>query len=318
MDTGMLEKRLEHMRGRLDDVGWRDPELLVRAAGVCVELGRREEAVGMLSRALEINRNHAYARSKLLQIATPRELAGIDLPPEPIRLTGNPLEPFAYPFRGGGGLILFAGGLFYGLLFVGLWFAMMFGWAFFVPALIVALIFMGYFAKYMEKVTCASAVGRKEMPDWPDFDPGHVGLVLKIGLLYLVTQIPALLASLAGGVVAEGNPLAATAAGFAASEIGMVFYPMMLMALFVRKSFFAALNPLVIFRGIAACGAQYWVMVAIWMVIFPVRAAINGVLGVIPFLGIVLSTAVSMYFFVVACRALGLVYQSRQEKLGWY
>jgi hypothetical protein len=196
-----------------------------------------------------------------------------------------------------------------------------FGFIFFVPVLIAALLMVGYLCKYMERIVCNSALGKSEAPDWPDFNGSAVLMPIKIGLLYLATQIPAVvLAVLASlGMVSAGlDPAIGAVVGWVLCELGFLFFPMMLMAFFIRKSFFSALNPVVILGGIKAAGAQYWMAVAIWLVILPVRALLVGALGAVPFLGIMLSTPISLYFFMVGCRALGVVYQARERELGWY
>jgi hypothetical protein len=314
----VLEGRYLELRRQLEACEWRSPEILVRAAGLAGETGRRREALDMLSRALEMDPGDAYARAQLRALATPQEMSGLHIQPDPVSLTRNPLEPILYPFRGNGPYMFVLGGLFFGLIFAGASLAASVAFIFAIPVLCVALIMIGYLAKYMERVVCNSALGKAEAPDWPDFNPGNVTMPIKIGFLYLVSQLPALVFAILAANGLEIGGLAGTIISFVLTEIGFIFFPMMLLIFFIQKSTFAALNPFRLFGGISAGGGQYMMAVLIWLVVLPVRAALMGALGSVPVVGIVLSTPVSLYFYMVGCRAIGLVYQSRQKQMGWY
>ena len=61
----------------------------------------------------------------------------------------------------------------------------------------------------------------------------------------------------------------------------------------------------------------YWLAAGICLVIAPLRKGVMILLGAVPFAGPILSTAAMIYFTMVACRALGLVYRSREHRLSW-
>ena len=101
-------------------------------------------------------------------------------------------------------------------------------------------------------------------------------------------------------------------------NLGFCVFPMMLLIFFVRKSFFEALNPGLVLGGIARAGREYWIVVAMWWVMSLVWAVLAQVTGSVPLLGFFLFSGTGIYFLMAAGRALGLVYQSRAEQLGWY
>ncbi|MHC4917541.1 MAG: tetratricopeptide repeat protein [Planctomycetota bacterium] len=305
------------LRGRLGECGWRDPDLLLRAASLSAELGNREEAVSMLQRALVVSPGHAYARAKLAELADPAELESMGVPEDAVPLSKQPLEPFIYPLRGMGPFMIAAGGIFFGLLF--LFLGICASVVVVLPvALAVSLVFIGYLIDFFRKVTMSTASGGREAPDWPDFDVGMMFLPLKAGFVYFVGMLPAaILAVLVSmGTVALGETARKVITLVLVESAGLVL-PMMALIFFMRRSALEAVNPVKIFRSIAACGKEYWIAVFICLLIAPVREGVMALLGAVPFVGILLSTAAMIYFVMVTCRALGLVYRSRQHKLSW-
>ncbi len=314
-----LRERLDGLRTRLQDCEWNDVDLLVRAAGLCVELGKREEAVNMLERAVNLDRSNAYACARLQEVATEKELGEMELPGAVQNLSRNPSDPFLYPFRGAGPYALVGGGIFYSgvywLMFLtitraGLPFAML--------AATICSFFVGYLVLFLGRVVSSSAIGRSDMPDWPNFDPGSVVLAIQLLMVYLASGAPAL-AILGIGLATElVHPGIVVVISFALLAAGACVFPMMVLVFFIQKSLFRALNPARLLRGICAGGRQYWVAVAIWAVLPPAWTIMTLGAMLVPFIGQILAAGVLIYFLTVGCRAIGLVYQARQEQLGWY
>jgi len=317
-DRERLAAKLADYRQKLQESDWSDVDLLVRTGGLCAELGQRDEAVNMLQRALTIDRNNRYARAKLEEIAAPEEIREMDLPAAAVNLAGTPTGPFKYPLLGSGPYVLVGGTVFYTLLYyyvalvmrytpIPVWFI----------AFVVAFIFMGYLLQYFGRVVNSSAMGQKDAPDWPNFDPWVAVLPLKLLLLCLVPMAAAVIFLIFARDFFNG--LLVPVLGFLAlGELGFTVFPMMMLIFFVRKSFFDAVNPVVVLGSIRAAGKQYWTAAGIWMIIAPVGTALMFGLKFIPIIGTVLGAFAMLYFTMVGCRALGLVYQSRQEQLGWY
>jgi len=316
-DRSTLTSRLEELRRKLNDCDWSDPELLVRAAGLCAELDQRDEAVNMLSRALELDPRHAYARTRLLELAGPEALEGISVPVEIVPLSKRPLEVFAYPLRGAGPIMIGMGGVFYALLFTGL--AIAAGIFIVFPiALAVSLIFIGYLIEFFRKVTFDTINGGKQSPDWPDLDFGQFVLPIKAAFIYLVLMLPTVgLAVLTALRVVDLGDIGNDVMLLIAGEINGLVLPMAMLIFFVRRSALEALHPVRLFASISACGREYWLAAGICLVIAPLRKGVMVLLGAIPLAGPILSTAAMIYFAMVACRALGLVYRSCEQKLSW-
>lgn len=310
-EQALLARRLEEIRGRIVETNWQDPELLVRAAGLCLELGQKTEARGLFARALELDRNNAYARAKLAEICAPHELQELNLPAPAQSLKKDFGEPFRYPLRGSGPFMIVIGALFFGLL----------------PALlpgplrllsvIIALLGLLYLAGYLRLVVCTTATDAREAPDWPDFDFGLLVNFFKMLLLGLIPLGPAIAWQVAAALLELGSAPAATVYLLLLGA-GLCVFPMMLLVYCVTGHLLLALHPGQVFGGIARAGGDYWRAVAIWIAAGFGRKLLLMALAGLPLLGGLLATAVTMYFLLVAGRALGLVYQARREALGWY
>ncbi len=317
-DRERLAAKLAEYRRRLAESDWGDVDLLVRAGSLCAELGQREEAVNMLQRAVALNRSNTYARSKLTELCTAEEMRQMDLPAAAMPLTGNWGEPFRYALRGNGPWMIAIGAIIFGtlpniLLSMGSRVTL---------ALALLILLFGFFmlAAYLRKIirnTAVDAMRASEAPEWPDMEDGIVGNLFKMVLLVAAVLAPAILwrVYLADAV---GNPWVVLGVYWALAILGLLVLPMVLLYYCVTSYFFRAINPLAILGSIGRAGGDYWRATAIWVGAFAAREAILMGMSWVPFLGTTIAMIVNMYFLLVAGRALGLVYQSRQEQLGWY
>jgi hypothetical protein len=313
-----LSSRLEALRRRIIESQWSDPELLTQAADLCAQLGRLDEAVSMLSRALEIDRNHVAARALLRELASPEELRRLEVPLESRPLSGDPLGPFLYPLRGDVKWLTLVGVLiFVPLTAAFFWVARfgIFGDVFRVP---VFLLTAGYLLAFLGATVRRGVAGSDRAPDWPTpdfamFFEGFLALAL-----VLVPMGPALV----WDYWAIGTAGMATAPYLTVLLLlvagGASLLPMVLLLLFVRKSFLAALSPVRLAVNIARAGGEYWRAALVFQTVCAGVVLLHHALPRLSPLAPPLVAAPVFYGLLACGRAAGCLYQSGAERLGWF
>jgi hypothetical protein len=310
--------RLAQLRRRIIESDWADPELLLEAGDLCARLGRRDEAVGMLARALELDRNHARARAALQALADPDELARLEVPLPAMPLWEDPLEPFLYPLRGDVAYMLIIGSvIFVPVAAVVLWSARygVFGDVLRVPVFLLAA---GYLLALLGRVVKRSATGSSRAPDWPawDFSMFFGGFLALF--LFLVPMGPALAWDMwaPGALGWNRNAHLAGLVGLVAA--GALLLPMILLLCFIGSSFLAALSPFRLVANICRAGRDYWCAALVWAVLCAGITLLAMLLGRRWPLCAPLTAVPLLYGLLAGGRAAGRVYESAAERLGWH
>ena len=214
---------------------------------------------------------------------------------------------FFYPFEGAGAALFVMAFIFFGFVKV-LQFTI-WGRAF-------GILCAGYWTAWLMNVVSESAMGKKEIPNWPDITDLYHDVIgpLKnhMGVL-LISFGPALAALIAGFMVHPAFAIVSVVLVI----VGLVYYPMALLttALGTRM----ALYPAEIIGSIARVPGPYalaWaifaliaVLLVVAEVVLPSRGPISGPMAV---------HGVSLYLAIVEMRLLGLLYLSNADKLGWF
>jgi hypothetical protein len=209
-----------------------------------------------------------------------------------------------YPFQGGGVMVLVAGTAFFYLL----------GW---MPLL--GLIVTGYLFNYAKSIITATANGRKELPDWPDFGDWKEDILmpyLQLAALVILFFGPAFVI----GVWRPGTEAQARMAYFAALGFGALLAPMGMLGLAMFDSF-AVLNPIALVWSILRVPLHYLVAAAAFEMVlvlhwFTEDAARRFM--PVPFLPGLVSSFVYLYFMAVGMRILGLLYLHHKDEFGWF
>ncbi|GAG23945.1 unnamed protein product, partial [marine sediment metagenome] len=98
----------------------------------------------------------------------------------------------------------------------------------------------------------------------------------------------------------------------------LLYLPMGLIAVALFDSF-AALNPVIVVAGIAKTFPAYLLAAAVLFLCYLLSGLLQGfVSSLVPLLGSLVATAVSLYFLMVEMRLLGLLYNTHQHRLKWF
>lgn len=181
---------------------------------------------------------------------------------------------------------------------------------------IAALFGAGYFAAYMLKVIESSAHGQKQLPAYPDFTDWWDDIlrplfrVLSAG--FAAFGVPCGIAALLV-LRAGANPMTLV---FAAGA-GLLYFPMALVAVSVRRTFFAA-SPHIVLRMIVAAPLEYALACALVATLIVVRVGFHLTLSVMfPIVGFIVGDFVAFYLLLVELRVLGLIYHVSRSRLDW-
>ena len=217
-------------------------------------------------------------------------------------------DAFSYPIAGMGIAYLLIGVVFFGGLQIFAMVSML--------GKMCALIGAGYFTAWLFKIVNETAMGQKEISNWPDVSDVYsdiIGPLWSSFLTVLASFGPAIALFLAGIVV---HPLFFLPALFFLAA-GALFYPMAFLATALQTRLMW--SPSIIIGSIGRVLGPYVVVCALSLAI-GVALGIGGLIMQImsPILGGVLMYAASMYFTVVQMRLLGLLYFTNQRALGWF
>lgn len=228
---------------------------------------------------------------------------------DPVNFMAELPTVFAYPFQGNGLFILGTGAVFIALISFLSRFSMMGG--------LFQFFLSGYISAYMVSVIVSSGEGDKEPPNWPGISSLGDDIVLpffRVVACSLFCYAPAFLYFLFTAFSGSTNPLLVLVLIF----LGSLYYPMALMAV-AMSGRFTALLPFIVIPSILKAPAQYMIALVAFFVIL----VINGVLQAlvtprIPFIGILVQAAMTIYFLMVEMRILGLLYNANEENFSWF
>lgn len=184
---------------------------------------------------------------------------------------------------------------------------------------ILAFLIAGYMCAFMLKIIVASAKGEDQVPSWPEltnwFDDAVKPFLIVI-VTTLLAQAPALAYSL--GVrgwqeMLEGPDWVTHVLQIA----GALYLPMAFLAIAMFHSF-VALNPFFIFGSILKVPFEYVCVYGMFLVVYGVRLAAHHLAAAIPFAGWAVALFFPLYFLMVECRILGVLYAANVNKLRWF
>jgi hypothetical protein len=216
-------------------------------------------------------------------------------------------DAFAYPLRGHGSVILILGGLFLALIDIlsrswrmrsGIFFAV-FG--------------AGYLAAYMFHIVEASAMGKRKLPEWPEFSNFWDSICIPFFQMALPTIACCLPACVP--IILFGWNEQAFAMAVAIAIVCSFYLPMAILAIAVNNSV-AGMHLGIVFPAIWAVFLRY---AAIWLTISAVGAVsqivYHLVLEEVPLLGLAMNMWVSLYLIAAEMRLIGILYYTSEGKL---
>jgi predicted Zn finger-like uncharacterized protein len=173
----------------------------------------------------------------------------------------------------------------------------------------------------------ASAQGKRQMPDWPDFTDiwedilaptfrlmlGSIIVFVPLGIyLYMKFAFMFDLNDISSFFKIIFDPINLVFIIFA-----WIYLPMVTIIVAVFNRLMPALNPVTVFRLIGAIKKEYFIALFLALAFGIVGGIIGGMIGVFPVIGKYLSKGINWYFLIVEMHMLGLMVYQVEEKLGW-
>ncbi|MBU2547367.1 MAG: hypothetical protein KKB20_03060 [Proteobacteria bacterium] len=217
-------------------------------------------------------------------------------------------KSFTYPFNGNGLYIVIGGVIFLTLVdlagFLGL-----IGWALRIFAYL-------YLTAYMMKIIVSSADAKPDPPEWPEitrFGQDVFGPFFRMLATTVFCYAPAFLALFL--------PLKQPTPIFVALVLvlaGSIYYPMALLAV-AMSGRLTVLLPNLILPAILKIPGPYFIGIIAFLFVVIVRIASGQLTAInVPVLGSLIYHSLTLYFFMVEMRILGLLHAAHSEELGWY
>ena len=181
----------------------------------------------------------------------------------------------------------------------------------------VAIVASGYLMAYIVKIIQATAAGEDELPGWPDFTDWKAQIVQPL-LMFLTAAAASFLPLLIYGFMAGWQDLRLMII-LPTVAWGLLYMPVGLLAVATKKDF-AAINPFVVMPGMVKLYSQYMLASVLLFAMVIARYFLDNLFVTyvtVPFVPVLLSAVVSLYFLGVELRMLGLMYQVNHGDLGW-
>lgn len=219
------------------------------------------------------------------------------------------LAAWIYPFRGEGPVILVIGAICLTIASVGVGFLLILGTLVYVMA-------MGYFMAYAEKVVISSADGEPDPPTWPEFSNYWDDILVPFGhalglfALYLLPffLVVFFLPKEPGNLILAAGLLL----------VALFMMPMAWLAISMHSTI-VGLSPHFVIPSILRIPGQYTALFFELVILVAITIAVGRFLErlAIPVVVPLVSNVFSIYFVMVICRLLGVMYHLNRDRLRW-
>lgn len=180
---------------------------------------------------------------------------------------------------------------------------------------IVAIAFAGgFFASYYLDIINTTVNDSDAPPEWPsiaDFMDDIVSPLLKTLGVSFISGFPLLLTALIDNASPAKEPCQLAARTFMA-----FYFPMAMLGLVMHGHLGGALPHRVFPAIFRALPGYLWVLL-LFAAIFFLSSLVESIASHVPFVGIVLTAAPSLYLLMAEARLIGLLYRSKREQIGW-
>ncbi len=237
----------------------------------------------------------------------------------------------AYPFRGGGIMMLIFGMAVLALFEISLLTVGMANLRLKIGGLFLTLFTGGYFFSFLQNILHSTSSGDPELPDLPSFGNAWDDLALPFFRLLGLGLISfgAAIGLEVWGQVSDNQTV--LYAAMATRFLGFIYFPMAFLAVAMLDSLPAA-NPLVVIPSVFKVPLEYLVALLafgawigsrilgsyVLIVAFPDSIGTHSMTQLVLMILTRLVWAIfNFYLVVVAVRLLGLIFVTRKEKLGW-
>jgi len=290
------------------------PRLLARLGDVCLELGRREEALLHYKKALRLAPDFEGLAKKINENFNEAELKDVEFSRKTLPFWQNFVAVVRYPFAKQGIIVILAGAILFTILDL-LSMLPLIGFLFFI---IQFFIVFPYILAYMLKIIRSTANGRRELPDWPEFSDYWESIYrpfVQIFFTLSVSFIPVLFVLI---LPLLGIPELLVLLPVCII-LGIIYFPMALIAVAIYDNIWSPLNVSLILGSIWKVKKHYFLaLLTIGIFIFIEYIIRLFVLGQIPIVGPFIHWMITLYFIAVQMYILGNVYYINRAKLRWF
>ena len=179
---------------------------------------------------------------------------------------------------------------------------------------IASFLLSGYFCAIYYQLIQSSATGGKEAPDFPDTSNIFEDIIWP--MLQIVVVGLASFGPFIGYVIWAGDESGSPAIAFALLGLGVIYFPMAMLAVVVL-GYTGALSPHIVLPAIFRGGWMYWVGVIMLLALYLVGAGVEHIFSDSIIVGHLIMAIVGAYTLMTNARILGVVYRERQDELGW-
>jgi hypothetical protein len=223
----------------------------------------------------------------------------------------RPLDPWKYPLRGEGLILLIAGTVFLALTSFLQNFAL----------LLSGLVFVfstGYLLAYSQKIITTTAHGDHEPPTWPEFSDFTQDILppfLQAIGLFLLYLFPVFIA--AWYLPDEG--VASALIPIFLLVVALSLMPMAWLGVSMHEQVIA-LSPHFVIPSILRIPGPYFLLAIQLVVLVSIDVGVSWALKHlhIPIISWLLGSFLGLYFLMVFSRLLGILYYSNRARLGWF
>lgn len=287
------------------------PQLLVRLGDVCMELGRRDEALFCYKKAIKTDPELEDVVKKIKENYSEEELEGVEVTEKALPFWQNIGAVARYPFTKQGSIVMLVG-------------AALFAFINIIPLVgpFICLFFVyPYIIAYMLRIIRTTANGQKGLPDWPEFSDWWETIIrpcLQVIVVTAVSFAPAILALIIA--LFSSTNLGSSLLFFILIFVGTLYYPMALIAVAVYDNAFVAFNFPQLLASIWKIKKSYFLsLLTLWLFAFVGIVVSTFLVPIsIPIIGPFISWVVTIYFAIVQMVIIGNVYYINKATLRWF
>jgi hypothetical protein len=302
--------------------------ILIRLADTCLELGRREEALGFYKRAVNFGFPPEEIKQKLTSNFTKQELEEITFPVEVAPFWQKIGDLVTYPFSAEGILVILIGAVAYTIVTFALY---VLGGA--LSALIDAphlrifsqrfmpiclLVVSLYVFSYMVKIVDATSKGDMKFPSWPEVADFWESIVSP-GLLVVTAGAISFFFALIVIIFVSPSSIGGTLLLLICFFVGSPIFPMALLAGIKQDSFIACFNFPLMFGAIRRIMREYlFILIPLWgfgVVSALIYMLMRRLVFVLSIIGLSLFWGLGIYFTLLFGYILGNVFYLNRREL---
>ncbi len=302
--------------------------ILVRLADVCLELGKREEALGFYKRAINFGMHAEELKQKLTANFSKQELEGITFPAEIAPFWEGISGLIGYPFTAEGVLVILIGAAVYSMVTFALY---MLGGVLsaltdapglriftqrFMPLCI--LVFSLYVFAYMVRIIDAVSKGDTKFPPWPGIGDFWEAIV-RPGLMVIVAGTVSFFLALIVIIFVSPSSIGGTFLLLLCFFIGSPIFPMALLAGIKQGSFLACFNFPLLFQSVKKMMRTYlFTLIALWgfgVISALIYLLMRRLVFILSILGLSFFWGVGIYFTLLFGYIIGNIYYLNRRTL---